>query len=72
MAKFKVGDEVWWFNYPYRDEFDFEFNAIQLKNGKYGDDFVPEEHLYSTKRAALNTMAKKLKEFVDHEEVNQD
>ena len=39
---------------------------------KIVDDFVPEDHLYSTKRVALNTMAKKLKEFVDHEEVNQD
>ena len=75
MGKFKVGDKAYYFHAEWdghicMDDITLGFQNLTTKEMVEAYNQAPLYH--KSKRAALNSMAKKLKEFVDHEEVNED
>lgn len=75
MSKFNVGDKVWYFFSEWDDV--IKFSDISLKitiidNSKMAEAYndAAEGLYHKTKRQALNSMSKRLKEFLDDNEIN--
>jgi|HubBroStandDraft_6_1064221.scaffolds.fasta_scaffold04084_4 hypothetical protein len=75
MAKFKIGDKAWYFDAEWDGHIvmdDISIRSVELTTKEMVEAYSQAPLYHKSKRAALNSMAKRLKEFVGNGEVDEE